>query len=306
MSLSTLRRWLLEQQSFVKRMDEVIRAGVLDEFPAIVPQSAVLEHDWSKLLLCGSALARSEIADEQRVALRIADTCLKLKSTSNEERAAAAIILDMMANRRSVALAENRELIPRGFEEVLPIPLRADFFKRSSQDRIQSSDEQRHPANRFQVDFWNALISNQWISASAPTSAGKSFLLRLWVAEVFRKNKAALIAFIVPTRALIQEFSDGFGEDVANGILKKVTLHSLPIEDEFSADSGHLFIFTQERLHILLSRRKDLAFTLPIHNLIATRDVIQQSVSTGQRLLRCGHDVLPDAFPRWRFFPDIR
>ena len=91
MSLSTLRRWLLEQPSFEKRMDEVIRAGVLDEFPAIVPQSAVLEHDWPKLLLCGSALARSEIADEQRVALRIADTCLKLKSTSNEERAAAAV-----------------------------------------------------------------------------------------------------------------------------------------------------------------------------------------------------------------------
>jgi hypothetical protein len=243
-------------------MEEVIRAGVLDEFPAIVPQSAVPEHDWRKLLLCGSALARSEIADEQRVALRIAGTCLKLKSTSNEERAAAAIILDTMANRRSVALAENRELIPRGLEEILPIPLRADFLKRSSQDRIQSSDEQQHPANRFQVDFWNSLVSNQWISASAPTSAGKSFLLRLWVAEVFRKNKAALVAFIVPTRALIQEFSDGFGEDVANGSLKRVTLHSLPIEDEFSADSGHLFIFTQERLHILLSRRKDLAFTL--------------------------------------------
>lgn len=262
MSLSTLRSWLLEQPSFEKRMDEVIRAGVLDEFPAIVPANTVQEQDWPKLLLCGSALARSEIAAEQRIALRIADTCLKLKSTSDEERAAAAIILDTMANRRSVALAENRELIPRGFEEALPIPLRADFLKRSSQDRIHSSDEQQHPANRFQVDFWNALNSNQWISASAPTSAGKSFLLRLWVAEVFRKNKAALVAFIVPTRALIQEFTDGFSQDVAKGVLKDVTLHSLPIEEEFAADLGHLFIFTQERLHILLSRRKDLAFTL--------------------------------------------
>jgi len=262
MSLSTLRRWLLEQPSFEKRMDEVIRAGVLDEFPAIVPANEVKDHDWPKLLLCGSALARSEVADEQRIGLRIADTCLKLKSTTDEERAAAAIILDTMANKRSVALAKNRELIPRGFEESLPIPLLADFLKRSSQDRIHSSDDQRHPANRFQVDFWNALNSNQWISASAPTSAGKSFLLRLWVAEVFRKRKGALVAFIVPTRALIQEFTDGFSQDVANSILKNVTLHSLPIEEEFAADTGHLFVFTQERLHILLSRRKELAFTL--------------------------------------------
>lgn len=262
MSLSTLRRWLLEQTSFVNRMNEVICAGVLDEFPAIVPQRPALEHDWPKLLLCGSTLARSEIADEQRVALRIADTCLKLKSTSSEERAAAAIILDTMANKRSIAFASNRDLIPKDFEESLPIPLRADFLKRSTQDRILSSDDLGHPANRFQVDFWNALVSNQWISASAPTSAGKSFLLRLWVAEVFRKNKAALVALIVPTRALIQEFSDGFGEDVASGILKNVTLHALPIEEEFSAGRGHLFIFTQERLHILLSRRNDLNFNL--------------------------------------------
>lgn len=243
-------------------MDEVIRAGVLDEFPAIVPQNPAVEHEWPKLLLCGSILARSEIADEQRVALRIADTCLKLKSTGREERAAAAVILDTMANRRSVALAIDRDLIPQDFEETLPIPLRADLLKRSAQDQIQSSDEVRHPANRFQVDFWNALTSNQWISASAPTSAGKSFLLRLWVAEVFRKNKGALVAFIVPTRALIQEFSDGFGEDIASGVIKNVTLHALPIEEEFSSDSGHLFVFTQERLHILLSRRKDLSFSL--------------------------------------------
>src|SRR5690606_28381857 len=120
-------------------------------------------------------------------------------------------------------------LIPPGFEEALPIPLRADFLKRLAQDQIQSSDDQRHAANRFQVDFWDALISNQWISASAPTSAGKSFLLRLWVAEVFRRSKGALVAFIVPTRALIQEFSDGFSQDITDGVLKNVTLHSLPI-----------------------------------------------------------------------------
>ena len=262
MSLSATRRWLLEQPSFGRQMDEVIRAGVLDEFPAIAPQNPVHEHNWPKLLLWGCAFARSDIAEEQRIALRIADTCLKLKTTDDEERAAAAVILDIMANKRSVALAENRKLIPTRFEDALPIPLRADFLKRLTQDRIQSSDDQQYNANRFQIDFWNALNANQWISASAPTSAGKSFMLRLWVAEMFRKNKEALVAFIVPTRALIQEISDGFSQDIVNGVLKNVTLHSLPIEEEFAAESGHLFVFTQERLHILLSRRQNLAFTL--------------------------------------------
>jgi len=262
MPIESLRHWLMNNPSFQKRMDEVILTGILDEFSAISSHGNPAEHDWRYLLLCGSTLARSDLADEQRVALRIADTCLKLNSTTGEEKAGAAVILDTMANRRSVTLAANRGLIPMDLEGALPIPLKADFLKRSSQDSIQSSDKIQHPANRFQVDFWNALIADQWISASAPTSAGKSYLLRLWVAEVFRKKKTALVVFVVPTRALIQELSDAFGEDVASGVLKNVTLHALPIEEDFDGDTGHLFVFTQERLHILLSRRVDTFFDL--------------------------------------------
>ena len=52
----------------------------------------------------------------ERAALRIADTCLQLTGTTVEERAAAAVLLDMMANRRTIALAAQRSLIPLEIE----------------------------------------------------------------------------------------------------------------------------------------------------------------------------------------------
>ena len=264
MSVESVRNWLINHPTFQRLVDNVILSGVRDEFPSINGPQTEIENNWQHLLLCASVLARSDIPEEQRIALRIADTCLKLGATTPDEKAASAVILDTMANKRSVELAAKRGLISDDFEASLPIPLRADFLKRSSEDQIQSSDQVQHPANRFQVAFWNALSKGQFVSASAPTSAGKSFLLRLWVSEVFRNNHKALVAFIVPSRALIQEFSDAFGEDIATGKLKGVMLHSLPLEESFPEDHGHLFIFTQERLHILLGRRADIAFDLII------------------------------------------
>ena len=170
----------------------------------------------------------------------------------------------MMGNRRSVDLAAERQLAPANLETVLPMPLRADFLRRTTEDRIPTSQSGNVTANRFQTMFWEALRNNDWISASAPTSAGKSFLLRLWVAEVFSARKRAFVAFLVPTRALIQEFWDAFGDDLASGMLKNVTLHTLPLEEDFDVASGHLSIFTQERLHILLGRQSHLSFQLLI------------------------------------------
>lgn len=262
MSLENLGRRLLAKPSFDRSLDEVIKAGVLTEFPEISSEPDFQGIDWRYLLLCASVLARSEDSNGQRAALRIADTCLKVQNTSVEERVAAAVVLDTMANKRSVSLALKRGLIGSEVESQLPLPLMSDYIRRSFEDRIVTGDGESHSVNRFQLAFWNALNSNSTVSASAPTSAGKSFLLRLWVAEIFKKRPNALVAFLVPTRALIQEFTLAFEDDLTAGLLKNVNLHSLPLESTLSSESGHLFIFTQERLHILLERDSGISFDL--------------------------------------------
>lgn len=179
MPRNDLRQWLLAQPGFQRQIDALIRTAVSREFPKLQLAEPLAEHDWPYLLLCGSALARSEKTDEQRVALRFADTCLQLETTSEEERAAAAIVIDTMANRRTVALAAERRLVSEEIGDGLPLPLRADFLRREAEDSIVGADGVRMPVNRFQSEFWRASRSFAWVSASAPTSAGKSFLLRV-------------------------------------------------------------------------------------------------------------------------------
>lgn len=260
MPVSNLRQWLIQHPGFQQRCDAVIRSAVAKEFPQVALSQECGDHDWRYLLLCASALARSDKTDEQRLALRIADTCLQLDDTTPEERAAAAVILDTMANRRTISLATERRLVSAEFEEALPLPLRADLFRREDEDTIITADGARFAGNRFQAEFWRACKEVEWVSASAPTSAGKSFLLRAWVRDLFKTRPTARVAFVVPTRALIQEVADAFGDDQKTGLLPNVVLHTLPLEPEFGSKSGHLFVFTQERLHILLGRQNALTF----------------------------------------------
>jgi len=255
-----LRQWLLEQPGFQHQIDALILSAVAREFPKIALHQTPGDHDWPYLLLCASALARSDKTDEQRVALRIADTCLQMEGTTVEQRTAAAVVLDTMANRRTISLATARNLIPSDLEADLPLPLRADFIRREMEDSIAGIDAKRFFVNRFQSEFWEACKVVAWVSASAPTSAGKSFLLRAWVRELFRANHTSRAVFVVPTRALIQEVANAFAEDQETGELKDVVLHTLPLEANSDPDAGHLFVFTQERLHILLGRQPELTF----------------------------------------------
>ncbi len=56
----------------------------------------------------------------------------------------------------------------------------------------------------FQCDVWNALGSKKIIGISAPTSAGKSFVLSLKIADILFKNDGAIV-YIVPTLSLVSQ-----------------------------------------------------------------------------------------------------
>lgn len=261
MSISDLRKSLVETAVFQDKIDYLVRSAIYTEFPLISRADEPRKHDWKNLLLCGSLLARSENSSEQRVALRIADTCLQQVETSSEEKKAAALILHTMANLRTIKLARERNFLTEDLYKGLSLPLRSDYSRREREDSITTSNaKQAFHVNRFQRDFWKAIQGSDWISASAPTSAGKSFLLRSWIEGFFSEKKSAKVVYIVPTRALIQEVTDDFNGLMESERLPNISLHNLPLESNIGNDGGHLFIFTQERLHILLGRIKEITF----------------------------------------------
>ena len=133
MSKSDLQNWLLENSGFQDQYQSLVIDSVTSQFNCLKRSDDDVkeEHDWKYLLLCASLLAQSEKGICQETALRISQYCLECCETTDTHKDSAAIILDTLANRPAIKLAENRDLIKENFCDRLPLTLRQDWTKRS-------------------------------------------------------------------------------------------------------------------------------------------------------------------------------
>ena len=104
--------------------------------------------------------------------------------------------------------------------------------------------------NRFQSEVYDKYKNNEAISISAPTSAGKSYILCTILTETLLSSKTNII-YIVPTRALIVQVEADLNKHFQkNNIKNDVNLSTVPpFHDEIDLQKSNIFVFTQERLH---------------------------------------------------------
>ncbi|SPH20324.1 putative helicase HelY [Ascidiaceihabitans donghaensis] len=110
----------------------------------------------------------------------------------------------------------------------------------------------------FQFGLWNKLSSQETIGISAPTSAGKSFVLQFYARKLFEEEQISYSAILVPSRALITQVS----EDVTSWLISSgldVELITTPIPSETKLPSKAVFVVTQERMQLLLSAHPHLS-----------------------------------------------
>jgi len=255
MSKADLQGWLLQNSGFKTQYRGLLIDSVASQFSGLQrnDQEAHKEHDWGYLLLCASLLAQSETEKCQDAALRIAQYCLECGNTSDVEKHAAAVVLDTLANRPAIKLAEGRDLLQHGFSERLPFTLYQDWVKRSIENTIALSNDKCLEANRFQCSFWESANTHDRVSISAPTSAGKSFIIGRWLAEYLRNNPQPTVVYIVPTRALIQQVQRDIEAILKSEHVENTSVVTLPLQSSLKADRANIFVFTQERLHVLLA-----------------------------------------------------
>lgn len=125
------------------------------------------------------------------------------------------------------------------------------FLKRSfieNENKIKISNKEIALTN-FQKRVWESLHSNVPQAISAPTSAGKSFLVVEMLANGIISGELNSAIYIAPTRALVNEITQKF-------IIKtlpyqnEVRVTSIPtINNEYNKQ---IFVLTQERLQVLL------------------------------------------------------
>ncbi len=256
MGLKELQHWLVELPGFRRQFTSVVIDSVAAQFPMLTQESSrsSVSHDWQYLLLCASMLAGTSNERGQDAALRIAQHCLTIDSTTVEQKDAAAVVLDALTNKPAIRLAEARNLLRARFTDRLPLPLQQDYVKRALQYRVPLSTDTVIETNRFQHEFWAMTERSDWLSISAPTSAGKSYILKRWLEEHIRLVGPLNVVYIVPTRALIQEVEEDLREYFRDARLRNVVVSSIPSEGMMRAGASHVFVFTQERLHLFMSR----------------------------------------------------
>lgn len=142
----------------------------------------------------------------------------------------------------------------------------------------------------FQYNLWNAITQGGTLGVSAPTSAGKSFVMEMYAREAFMSGAVNKLCYIVPTRALINQVSDDVAKWKADDGAEDFELITLPVDSGVDLPSRAVFVLTQERLQLTHLFHPDLKFELIIVD-------EAQSISDGPRGVLL-YSVLEEALDR--------
>ncbi len=254
MAMKDLPLWLLKNEGFINRLKMLTIDSVISQFDAVVStyQGSMDEVNVSYMLTCASLLAHSDKSQCQEAALRIAQYCLQSNEPKNRKDGAA-LVLDALANDATIRLAEKRDMIDGGYESRLPLSAQLESTKRRILHTINLADETKIVGNRFQSNFWDSAVENSWVSVSAPTSVGKSFVLELWIQNYLMINRQGLVIYLVPTRALISEVESDLVSRLDPDGTGYVNVSSMPLKSSYIEGKANALVFTQERLHIFLN-----------------------------------------------------
>jgi len=254
MSLADLQSWLMDE-GIRDDVDTLTRRTVMaemDNLIAVPDTPPVAEIDWSRLLFAGSILAHSDVRAHQETALRIATGAVTL-SNSQPIKDTGAVLLGKLSNFRAVALANKRELLVPNLDARLGMALRIEAQRRQMDFAVLFESSGRWlQVNDFQRRFWSDANDHDWLSASAPTASGKTFLVLQWLIDQMRSGRTRIAVYLAPTRALISEI-----ENTLQSLLGRpsgIEISSLPLRDKYDAarrgGTSLILVFTQERLHL--------------------------------------------------------
>ncbi len=247
--------WLMKQPSFKRRYSTLIKESVASQFEAVNQEK--VDIDWDYLLKCASFLAHSKSAPMQDAALRISQHCLqKALEVTPEQLNSAQFILDVLSNRQAIHLAEDRGLISRKAGEWRESFIgNANWVKRQVENSVWLKSGHRIDVNSFQRSFWDALSEYPNVSISAPTSAGKSYIVKQWIIEQITSSPQSVVVYVAPTRALIAEVELDFQRELSDLIkTSKVNVTSFPFLRFSQEGKPCIYILTQERLQLLLAQ----------------------------------------------------
>ena len=103
----------------------------------------------------------------------------------------------------------------------------------------------------FQLDVWDSLQTKGSTAISAPTSAGKSYVVMEYLCESAVAAKRFVALYIAPTRALLAEIQAKIEKRLA-AVVNELRVTTVPVLDPQDRPK-QIYVLTQERAQLLLS-----------------------------------------------------
>lgn len=277
--------------------DKLLAADVARQLPGepveTVPEPT--DEELGRLLTVASRLALDDIPDAWAAAYEIATRTVEIRQSASPVFVSVAeLILSRLGN------FPGRELLRRRYHDggrnrsALTACLLLEALAREVENTVETTEGRFTPLTDFQYDLLKMLQEGRNVSISAPTSAGKSFVLSLDIVRQLKAGQSSII-YLVPTRALIRQVMLDVSSVLRTAGLSRIPVRCVPIPlSRENAPNGVVYVLTQERLLSLLSH--------PNENVWVTSLVVDeaQGVKDGARgvLLQMAVDMVLKTFPK--------
>ncbi|EPA0508306.1 DEAD/DEAH box helicase [Vibrio alginolyticus] len=108
--------------------------------------------------------------------------------------------------------------------------------------------EKTYTLTGFQSDLWQAIEQNRLVGISAPTSAGKSFLIYLKIIDLLKQG-ARKFVYVVPTLSLISQVTADLSK-----LMREHGIRDIDVLNSFEEElEEFIYVVTQERAITLFS-----------------------------------------------------
>ncbi|MFH4365539.1 DEAD/DEAH box helicase [Vibrio diabolicus] len=241
---------ILDVQMLVRKLE---KASIQNQLPPnfISGDAACLEEQEIRALVSHASILSLGTGDDINKSYEIITRLLEHTNGDNKlVKAAAEVILSRIGNFPSRELLRRRYAIETG----IAAPLRLEIIARESENTIIDETENEIQLTDFQLKLFRSLEHEQNLSISAPTSAGKSFVLNLSLSNQIKEKECSSVVYVVPTRALISEVSMRVRGAIKRIGQDKAIIRTTPFPvDRKKIRTNVVYIFTQERLLSFLS-----------------------------------------------------
>ncbi|MBR0804568.1 hypothetical protein AB7M63_007910 [Bradyrhizobium japonicum] len=242
-----------KSDEFWKQFSNISNAWLQREL-SISATANASDEEIARCVQAAVILSADRDSERQRAAYSIAACTNDLKGSELPGLAGALrVVLTRMGNFPAIGTAESVNHFHR-----LPTRVAISEEARRLNNEVDAAGV-AITLTDFQKQLWDVLVSSQSVAISAPTSAGKSFVLQAHLRRLARSKQLTAACYIVPSRALIAEVTESISRWRKDDGLGDISIINVPLTETTKLPSPAIYILTQERAQAILSTHADFS-----------------------------------------------